>query len=129
MDSKVKGVNTAISGVTVDAELPNAPTYNFNFFGRKAWEIGRHTLAIQLDGTLYAEQYLEGHNSIASTEDSYSVWNASINYELDDWKVSLWAKNITDEEFRIYNLDFGAGGSTAMYAPPRWLGLTASFYF
>lgn len=129
MDSEVKGVNTAIAGVTVDAELPSAPNFSFNFLGRKSWEIGEDELAVQLDGVAYSEQYLEGHNSIASTEEAYSVWNASISYQMDDINFSLWVKNITDEEFRVYNLDFGAGGSTAMYAPPRWVGVTASYNF
>ena len=39
------------------------------------------------------------------------------------------AKNITDEEYRIYNLDLGALGATSFYAPPRWFGATFSYNF
>lgn len=126
-DSEVKGVNTAMPGVTVDAELPSAPKYSFNFLVRKSWDIGQDELAAQFDGAIYGEQFLEGHNSVASTEDAYSVWNASVSYKMDNLDFSLWVKNLTNKEFRVYNLDFGALGSTAMYAPPRWVGLTASY--
>lgn len=127
MDSDVGDVDTAIDGVTVDAELPSAPGYSFNFLGRKGWELGEGELALQLDGVAYDEQFLEGHNSVASTEDSYSVWNASVTYTTDNWRLSGWVKNLTDEEYRVYNLDFGAQGSTAMFAPPRWMGVTAAY--
>jgi len=127
MDSEVEDVDTAIDGITVDAELPSAPGYSFNFLGRKAWDLKSGELAMQLDGVAYDKQYLEGHNSIASTEDAYSVWNASLTYTTEQWRFSGWVKNLTDEEYRVYNLDFGAGGSTAMYAPPRWAGVTAAY--
>jgi len=127
MDSEVDDVDTAIDGVTVDAELPSAPGYSFNFLGRKSWTLGEGDLALQVDGVAYDEQFLEGHNSLASTEDSYSVWNTSLTYTTEEWRLSAWVKNLTNEEYRVYNLDFGAGGSTAMYAPPRWMGVTAAY--
>ncbi|NIB40780.1 TonB-dependent receptor [Pseudomaricurvus alkylphenolicus] len=129
MDSDVEDVDTAIDGVTIDAELPSAPGYSFNFLGRKAWDLSVGELALQVDGVAYDEQYLEGHNSAASTEDSYSVWNSSLTFTTENWRLSGWVKNLTDEEYRVYNLDFGSGGSTAMYAPPRWYGVTAEYSF
>lgn len=127
MDSEVEDVDTAIDGVTVDAELPSAPGYSFNFLGRKSWVVGEGDLALQIDGVAYDKQYLEGHNSIASTEAAYSVWNTRVSYTTENWRVSAWVKNLTNEEYRVYNLDFGAGGSTAMFAPPRWMGVTAAY--
>lgn len=127
IDSDVSDVNTAIAGVTRDAEFVSAPNYSFNFLIRKAFEVGGNELALQLDGVAYGEQYLESHNSRASKEGAYAVLNASVTYTMDDWRVSAWVKNLTDEEYRVYNLDFGAEGSTAMFAPPQWFGVTASY--
>ena len=111
--------------------MPNAPGYSANFLGRYNWDVAGGNMAIQLDGASYGDQYLEVTNSDVSFEDAYSVWNANVSYTSGDesWKVALWAKNLTDEEYRIYNLDLGALGATSFYAPPRWFGATFSYNF
>lgn len=130
-ESEVDSVFDANGGIVTGNELPNAPGYSFNFLGRYNWNVGSGNMAVQLDGAAYDDQYLEVTNSEVSKEDGYSVWNANVSYagEDDSWKVALWVKNITDEEYRIYNLDLGALGATSFYAPPRWYGVNFSYNF
>lgn len=130
-ESEVDQVFDANGGIVTGNELPNAPGYSFNFLGRYNWSVGDGNMAVQLDGASYGDQYLEVTNSEVSEEEGYSVWNANVSYTGADeaWKLALWAKNITDEEYRIYNLDLGALGATSFYAPPRWFGVSASYNF
>jgi iron complex outermembrane receptor protein len=130
-ESEVDKVFDANGGIIAGNELPNAPGYSFNFLGRYNWNVGDGNMAVQLDGAAYGDQYLEVTNSEVSAEDGYSVWNANVSYTGADesWKVALWAKNITDQEYRIYNLDLGTLGATSFYAPPRWVGVNVSYNF
>lgn len=130
-DSEVDTVFDANGGTIAGNEMPNAPGYSANFLGRYNWDVAGGNMAIQLDGASYGDQYLEVTNSDVSFEDAYSVWNANVSYTSGDesWKVALWAKNLTDEEYRIYNLDLGVLGATSFYAPPRWFGATFSYNF
>jgi iron complex outermembrane receptor protein len=102
-----------------------------NALGRYVRDFPIGTLAFQVDGVVYGDQYLEVTNSEVSFEESYSIWNASIAYTSPDsaWSVALWAKNVGDEAYRLYDFDLGALGTIAYYGPPRRFGMTASYRF
>jgi iron complex outermembrane receptor protein len=88
------------------------------------------SMAAQIDGRWNDRQYLEGTNSEVSAEPGYTVLNATVSYAADGdrFKVSLWCKNLGDEGYRIYNLDLGQLGFVQqVYAPPRQIGVTASY--
>ena len=129
IDSEVDAVPDVFGG-TVKAELPNAPGYSFNMLGRYTWPIPAGKLSVQLDGVVNDSQYLEGTNSEVSRESGYSVWNARIALASGDdrWMIAAWVKNLGNEEYRLYNLDLGlAGFIESVYAPPRWVGVTATW--
>ncbi len=131
LDSEVDEVFDANGGIVEGNELPNAPGYSFNLLARYNWNALQGNWAVQVDGVINDDQNLEVTNADVSKEDGYSVWNANLSYTTDDesWKVSAWVKNLTDEEYRIYNLDLGALGATSFYAPPRWYGVNVSYNF
>ncbi|MEP7246740.1 MAG: TonB-dependent receptor, partial [Gammaproteobacteria bacterium] len=112
-------------------ELPNAPHYSFNFLGRYDWNVLGGNMALQLDGVSYGHQFLEVTNSEVSRENAYTVWNASLAYVSPDdrWTLTAAVKNIGNEAYRLYDLDLGAVGTQAFYAPPRIVGFTASYKF
>jgi iron complex outermembrane receptor protein len=129
LSSEIDQVFDANGGSIADNEMPNAPGYSFNFLGRYNWDMMGGNMAVQLDGAAYDDQFLEVTNSEVSEEDAYSVWNANVSYTSGDeaWRLTAFVKNITDEEYRIYNLDLGLLGSTSFYAPPRWSGVTLNY--
>ena len=124
LDSEVDTVPDVFGG-TVQAELPTAPSVSVKFLGRYEWSMLGGTMSAQIDGVYNDDQYLEGTNSAVSFEEAYSVWNARLGYTTADeqWNVSVWVNNFTDEEYRLYNLDLGLiGFIEQVYAPPRWIG-------
>jgi iron complex outermembrane recepter protein len=135
MDSEVDGVPDLFGGIVTDVKLPNAPTLSLNWLGRYEWPAfgGAGMMSAQVDGNFNSEQFLLGTNAGATEEDAYSVWNANITFQTNDekWKTSLWVKNLTDEEYRIYSLDLAiaTGTVTDVYAPPRWVGASVTYSF
>jgi iron complex outermembrane receptor protein len=58
------------------------------------------------------------------------VWNGSVSFATanDALRFSVWVKNFTDEEYRVYNLDLGQlGFIEQVFAPPRQVGATVSY--
>ena len=97
---------------------------------RNEWAMMNGRMAVQIDGNWNDDQYLEGTNSGVSFEDAYSVWNARLSYTSGDnsWTAAVWAKNFTDSEYRLYNLDLGLLGFVEqVYAPPRQIGGTVTY--
>ena len=62
-----------------------------------------------------------------SKVDAFGLLDASINYETESWTVSIFGKNLTDENYFMSFLDVGGnvvaagpGDTTAVYAPGLW---------
>lgn len=121
-----------VFGGTVKTEFPTAPSASLNFLGRYEWTALQGRIAAAVDGRWNDDQFLEGTNSEVSFEPAYSVWNASLGYHTTDDRVglSLYVKNFTDEQYRLYDLDLGLiGFIEQVFAPPRTFGVTASYHW
>jgi len=131
LDSEIEEVFDANGSIMKGNEMPNAPSVSLNFLGRYSWNAIDGRWAIQVDGVRNSEQHLEVTNGETSKEDAYSVLNAKLSFidQSQQWQIDLWVKNLTGEEYRLYNLDFGRLGATSFYAPPRWYGVNIRFSF
>lgn len=129
IDSTVDAVRDVFGG-TVKAEFPLAPRTSLNALARYEWPAFGGTLAVQVDGLWNDDQYLEGTNSEVSFEPSYSVWNArvSLTSANEKMQVTVYARNVTDEEYRLYSLDLGLLGFVEQaYGPPRQIGAAVTY--
>jgi iron complex outermembrane receptor protein len=129
LDSEVDAVPVPFGGL-IKAEFPLAPSFALNFLGRYEWPALGGTMAVQIDGNHNGDHFLEGTNSAVSFEDSYTVVNAHVSYTSpgDRWTATVWVKNVTDTDYRLYNLDLGLlGFIEQVYAPPQWFGGTISY--
>lgn len=129
MDSNVSSVPDVFGG-TVSAEFPLAPKSSVNLLARYEWPAMAGTLAAQMDGQWSAAQYLEGTNSQVSRESAYSTWNLRLSWESADARLTttLFARNLFDASYRLYNLDLGLLGFVEQaYAPPRQIGAAVSY--
>ena len=131
LDSEVDFVPGVIPGSgNANVDLPQAPKLSVNALVRYNVDIGAGNLALQADGSWNDDQFLEGSNSLASFQDAYSVLNLRATYSLDNWTVSIWGKNVTDEEYLLYNLDLGfIEFVEQVYAPPSQFGATLTLEF
>ena len=68
-----------------------------------------------------------GYIDNPSQVDAFGILDASINWETDNWTLSFFGKNLTDETYLMHFLDVGANvvatsatDSTPTYAPGAW---------
>lgn len=129
MSSSVDAVPDVFGG-TVKAELPLAPEFSANLLVRYEWPAFQGSLSAQVDGQWNNSQYLEGTNSEVSREPGYSVWNLRFGWTSADsgLNATVFARNLFDEEYRLYNLDLGLLGFVQQaYGPPRQIGVTVGY--
>ncbi|MFC7291390.1 TonB-dependent receptor [Hirschia litorea] len=112
------------------AELPNAPTVSLNYLFRYNVDALGGNIALQMDGVWYGDQFLEVTNSIASQQKSYGLTNLSASWANDNGlELSVFAKNVLEEEYAAYSLDLGLLGTTQFFGPPRTFGVTLAKRF
>ena len=132
MDSSVDEVRgPGNSALITDAVLPNAPEFSTNFLVRYTHLFNdEHSIAVQLDGVHYDDQFLEVTNGSGTEQEAYSVANLRFSYTIqENISFTAWVKNLTDEEYKLYSLDLGFLGVTTYYAPPMTSGITFEYRF
>lgn len=132
LDTEVKEV--FVQGVPVSGtEMVLAPEFTINGLGRYSIPLSADSwLALQLDFNHQADHFFDITNSEVSKEDSYTVLNARISYQVNQrLNLSAWVKNLTDEEYRVYTFDFTgiAGFNQQFFGPPQWFGVSARYEF
>lgn len=128
LDATVKDVELS-PGNFADQDMILAPDLSLNLLARKSWTVGDDgRLMVQVDGLYVDEQQYNTTNSAITLGPSYTVWNARVGFSKlhgdNEWDVSVFANNFTDEEYTTYQFDLGAffGYSLEIFAPPRWVG-------
>ena len=107
----------AEAGTPVDLsgrEQSHAPSYQFSLGAELA--ISQYwTFTLDLDGK--DEFYLSPRHEQKTT--SYELLHASVHYRIGPWELSLWGRNLTDEEVIVRGLFFGSFGNDPrkFYAP------------
>ncbi len=129
LDTEVDEVTVRGVGTVSGTEMVLAPEFSLNGIVRfQATE----ALSVQVDFNHQAEHFFDITNSDVSAEDSYTVYNARIGYQVsDNLTVAAYVKNLTDEDYRVYTFDFSgpAGFNQQMFAPPRWYGVNVNYSF
>ena len=128
---------------TDGARLPGAPEHRFNGWASYGMAVGRGLLTFRGDAYYQseAENVLNRAPSLQHyTMDGFSIFNLSATYSLDDWDMTVWLKNVTNEAgvTGVYTLpymgpdptqNYFGNGSKFNVAAPRTLGLTVSYSF
>lgn len=112
-------------------EQAHAPNYQFNIGGR--FDFG--------DG-FYGRLEAEGKDSFYFSDShdqqsgSYELFNASFGYQSLHWDITLWARNLTDEDYATRGFYFGNdprkfydGEEYVQYGEPRVVGANATYRF
>lgn len=122
--------------------LPGAPKHRFNAAGSYGIPLGRGLLTLSGDAYYQSESQnaLSLNPRFKRTLEGFTIFNASATYSLDEWDITLWLKNLANEEgvTGIYTQqymgtspaqNYYGNGSKALVALPRTLGLTVSYRF
>jgi len=113
-------------------EQAHAPNYQLALAADYLFGNGWYT---RLEMEAKDEFYLSDRHD--EETDSYTLFNARVGYRVDDWELSLWAKNLTDEDYIVRG--FGSFGNDPrngyatepyyQFGAPRQVGVTAKLHF
>jgi outer membrane receptor protein involved in Fe transport len=117
----------------IDRDLANTPSLTYN--ARINYEIGNGFFAtLEAVGS---DEYYES-NSHSEKRNAFAVLNGAIGYRHERWTLTLWGKNLLDEEYekRVFFFDnfhpddgFVAGSNRRYEDPadPQQFGITANY--
>ena len=116
------------------AELPFTADYSGNLAATLVFPLG--------DGGIYWRtdySYMDDHNTNVATEDELrdsdfddrNLVNTKLGWRNDNWNVSIWGKNLTDDEYATQTAStfFITGMDAYFLAPPRTYGATLRYDF
>jgi len=130
LDTKVKDITLPFGRVT-DRVLPQAPEFSGGALLRYEFDAGPGKLALQTDWKYNSSQFFSTVNAPIDREGSYAVGNARLSYALDGgrWEAAVFANNITNRRYRVYDLDLslGLGDANQSFARPRWIGGSVTY--
>jgi iron complex outermembrane recepter protein len=131
LETEVDGQPLNSAFVMSGRDQAHAPSYQYNIGSQYRNQSG---FFARIDVTGVDAFYFDNVHDFKS--DSYTLTNARIGYEIDNWEVYLWGKNIFDEEYATRGFFF-TNEPTYLLPPkeysrlgdPRQFGLTARMRF
>ncbi|TKB46369.1 TonB-dependent receptor [Thalassotalea mangrovi] len=122
-------------------ELGGTPEWRHNLSVNYYQELGEGALDASFRaryvGELYSDRVDTAPDENGNLEEfppfkfeSYVLYNASIGYAMDNWKVTAWVDNITNEDAQTsYHFDGGPFGYNTIYVTPRTIGVNFSYNY
>jgi iron complex outermembrane receptor protein len=109
-------------------QLSRTPKNAYRLNAAYSLPIANGDLSIEADYAWNDDRFDDNSNQPPEIIDSYGLLDARIRYVLDGWEVSLWGRNLTDEEYITHYPTF-SGFAFVTFGPPRTYGLTVSKTF
>ncbi len=107
----------------------HAPSYQY-VLGSEFYLANHWTLRANIEGK-DGFYYSDSHNAKSS---SYALFNASLSYNIENWDVTLWGRNLFDRDYATRGFFFGndpsigyADRTYVQYGEPRVFGVTVSY--
>ncbi len=104
LDAKFdKYENPDLTAINVNGRRQaHAPAYQFAL-GSEVYLSSNWTLRANIEGK--DEFYFSNSNNTKSS--SYVLLNSSLDYRIDNWKVSIWGRNLLDKDYSTRGFYFG----------------------
>lgn len=115
-----------------DQQPINAPEMKYNWLFRYELPMGDMELSLQYDGNWTDDRYFNIVNSPTVLSDSFALHNLRLGLSDSEgvWDVSVFVKNLSDEEYVSHTFDLTVLGYTIQkYGTPRWAGVTFNYNF
>ncbi len=106
--------------------FPESPEWNLAIGGRYEFGAGFYLGA----DAKYLDDYLARIGSPPQDYlDSYWIANAQAGWRSDKWEVSVFAENLFDEDYFVYNDSNAEGDIAATLGEPQRIGVSATYHF
>ena len=132
---------TAVSSNPADGCIPNyagndlrqAPENMFNIYARHVYDMGDSgTLTSKLSYRFQDDSFYDPDNNSIAVIPDYTVMDALISWKnaSENWTVTGWVKNLTDEEYRVHvYTQRGSRIAFANFAAPQTVGVTVEYNY
>jgi iron complex outermembrane receptor protein len=105
-------------------ELPQAPEWTVAASFEHTWDLGDAKLTGRIDGKYVSKQFFGAFNYESMAQDDYGLIDANLDYARDNWKVSLWGRNLTDETYLAHAEEYYLTSTyNYAWAPPLMYGI------
>lgn len=121
-----------VEGGNAGNDLPRAPETSWSLAPRLSIPLaGGAALDVGVTASYTDEFHFEISNDARGLEEDVTVVDASAKYSSADenWDVTLWGKNLSDELYSVHHINGSLGGATRIYAPPRTYGVSFNYYW
>jgi iron complex outermembrane receptor protein len=112
--------------------LDNAPEWTVSSYIQYDFDMGKDLLGIaRLEHNFIDQFYLDQDLDENLTNDEVNLVNfrLSLSNHARDWDVSVWGRNILDEEYYAHGIDIPVmGGYAGFVAPQATYGITLRYY-
>tara|TARA_B100000683_G_scaffold174119_1_gene167657 strand:+ start:443 stop:2617 length:2175 start_codon:yes stop_codon:yes gene_type:complete len=113
-----------VGGENKGDPLSTTADYTINLGARYGFPLASGNGFLRAD-YMYMDDHVPGHAEEETVQDR-KLFNATLGWRGDNWTVSIWGKNLTDEAYsgftsRIQNF---SGSRAYFLAPPRTYGLS-----
>lgn len=123
LDTEITRVITPTDDVTAGSDLAFAPSFQGNLRARYEWNTDNGWTAHVMPQVIYSEGSRSDVIDINSADlDSYAVFSFSAGLAADQWRVELFADNITNERAQLSN-NFVFDRERVTIMRPRTIGV------
>lgn len=110
-------------------ELPRSPEHQFNVFVDGEWDLWGGQFASRINYQWQGEFYFDPSNNPEVLEDAHGLLSAFASWESPaGFTVSLYGKNLTDEDYRLHVIK-NVGVGFSVFGPPQEFGIQLSQRF
>lgn len=106
--------------------VPYVPSYNLNLDASYTWFIGDNRLSIGATGSATGKIYWTENNS--ASQNAYGKLDARVTYETPNLTVTLWGKNLTDQNYNTFYFESASHGFE-QHGKPRQVGVDMAVHF
>lgn len=107
--------------------LNYAPEYTGNIGAEYVVPLEDAYLTARVDWSYRDDTYFDRANTELDTQEAYSLVNARLRYDTDEFYIDLWVRNLADKDYvtgQLINPPFACGCRTINIGAPRTFGLT-----
>ncbi len=110
-------------------DFRRAPEWTFSLVGEYGWQMGPGSAMLHAGVRYLDDHEVDFANKPELHNDSQILVDASFSYDINDWYVSVFGRNLTDEDG--YQIGFDVAGLWSYAAPraPRTYGVEVGFRF
>jgi len=70
--------------------------------------VANHPLTTQLLVNYQSDYYFDQNQNPYAMQDNYSIFNANIHYQHDNWAVAIWGKNLFGTQYSHLKFDLSS---------------------